>query len=210
MASKREILIIRHGATRLNNDDTSVDRIRGWKDIPLSEEGRKEAHRLAGKVARLLPDVIVCSNLKRAVETAEIVAKRCQLKVAEKTKAFRPWNVGKFAGELSSKAVPVLVEYAEEAPNEKVPDGESFNQFKLRLLTGLSDALAKYEGLLAIVTHHRDERLLHAWKEAGFSPEGELDMKEFGKKGEPTGGLSTLEVPLSALNKAVGNTEEAS
>jgi hypothetical protein len=36
----RHIIISRHGATPLNNDDVSVDRIRSWKDIALSPDSR--------------------------------------------------------------------------------------------------------------------------------------------------------------------------
>ena len=38
--SIRKIYVIRHGATALNsqNGDGSVDKIRGWSDVPLSDK----------------------------------------------------------------------------------------------------------------------------------------------------------------------------
>ena len=39
-------ILVRHGATKLNNaEDESADRIRGWQDAPLSDDGRNEAQR---------------------------------------------------------------------------------------------------------------------------------------------------------------------
>src|ERR1700724_2611339 len=112
----RTIELIRHGQTSHNSDDVSVDRIRGWKNIPLSDDGRKEAYRIAEKMARRKPDVIVTSDLKRAHDTAEIIAREMGMKVALVTKAFRPWNVGVWAGKVTSKALPVLIDYAENKP----------------------------------------------------------------------------------------------
>ena len=70
----RSIQIIRHGATNLNNDDVSVDRIRGWANVPLSDDGREEALRLADMITSNPPDVLVSSDLERALDTAKIIS----------------------------------------------------------------------------------------------------------------------------------------
>lgn len=199
----RTIELIRHGATALNNDDVSVDRIRGWKDIPLSEDGRKEAYRIAEKMAHKKPDVIVTSDLKRAHDTAEIIAKELGMKITLSTQAFRPWNVGTWSGAITSKAIPVLCEYAERKPDKPLPEGESFNSFRLRFLTGLSDVLDRYPGRIVLVTHHRGERLLKAWIAGGVSPDGYVVIKEFTKKGEHTGSIDDMVIPQDKLANAV-------
>ena len=48
----REVLVIRHASTRLNNDDAAIDRLRGWSDIPLSLQGMEQAKTLADEVAQ--------------------------------------------------------------------------------------------------------------------------------------------------------------
>lgn len=198
----REVQIIRHGATRMNNDDVSVDRIRGWIDVPLSADGKKEAHRVAEVIAKDPPDALVSSDLCRAHETAEIIAKACGVKLDRSSKDFRPWNVGEFAGKKAKEAVPVLAKYAGEEPDKPLPDGESFNTFRSRFLKGLLAALRKHDGRVAVVTHHRAERLLKGWAKAGFPKDGAIDEAEFSKKGEPTGHCEILKIPLAKLAAA--------
>ena len=200
--SERHLQLIRHGATRLNNDDVSVDRIRGWKDVPLSPDGKSEAESLAKVIAKNPPDALFSSDLCRAEETASIIAKACGLKMEKATKDFRPWNVGEFAGQKSKEAVPILAEYATETPDKPVPGGESFNSFRGRFFKGLLKALQSNDGLVAVVSHHRAERLLKAWAKAGFPKDGAIDEAEFSKKGEPTGHCEILKIPLARLATA--------
>jgi broad specificity phosphatase PhoE len=198
----RDVQVIRHGATSLNNDDVSVDRIRGWKDIPLSKEGKDEAHTLADKIVDDPPDTIVSSDLKRAHDTAKIISDKTGVPISDVSESFRPWNVGEYSGQVTSKAIPILGEYASEKPDEPIPGGESFNDFKDRFLSGVKSALSEYPGRIAIVTHHRGERLLHAWGKAGFPESGDIDVKEFNKKGEPTGTILSLKIPVGKLDGA--------
>ncbi|AZS14836.1 histidine phosphatase family protein [Paenibacillus lutimineralis] len=66
--------LIRHGLTDWNK----IGRIQGQSDIPLNEEGRSQARKLA---ERLLTDqeykwdFVITSGLSRAQETGEIIAK---------------------------------------------------------------------------------------------------------------------------------------
>lgn len=205
-AGTRTIRIVRHGATHLNNQDTSVDRIRGWKDVPLSEEGRKEAEKLAEKMAKDPPDHLVCSDLKRAHDTAKCIAKACDIPIDEVSSGFRPWNVGKYAGQSSKTAVPILCDYAINKPDEKVPEGESFNEFRSRFFKALDDVVGKYDRTIAVVTHHRGERLLSSWQAAGFPTDGTIDGKEFTKKGEGTAGEENMEIPVAKLKAAAEAT----
>jgi broad specificity phosphatase PhoE len=202
------IMIIRHGSTDLNDSKTSVDRIRGWKDIPLNEEGRAEAHKMADKLAKKPPDVLLTSDLKRASETAHIVSARIGVPVSERSEGFRPWNVGTYAGKLSSEAVPILSDYAKNKPDEKVPGGESFNDFKHRFFDHLAETLDKYNGNhVAIVTHYRNERLLEAWKAKGFPKSGEIDRKVFAEKGPAPAHVTEISIPRSRLETGPSMTK---
>lgn len=198
----RKIQLVRHGATRLNNNDISVDRIRGWKDIPLSEDGRKEAKRLGEKMQEEPPDFIVSSDLERTLETAAIISSKTKAPLKIVTKDFRPWNVGDYAGKLSKDVAPILADYAENHPTKAIPGGESFNAFRKRFFGGLAEVLDNKEGVPAIVTHHRGERLLHAWLKAGCPPDDSLDIREFNKKGEHTGAVMHLDLPIQKVKAA--------
>lgn len=202
----RKLMIIRHGATALNNDDVSVDRIRGWKDIPLSADGREEAEALANALRQSPPRVIVSSDLKRAHETAKIISERTGVPLAWVTKGFRPWNVGDYAGQKTEDAIPVLARYAKEKPDEKLPGGESFNSFKRRAFRALDEALNRFDGPVAIVTHHRIERLICAWVAADCPPDGEIDIWTFNQRGEHTGSVLRLMIPEVEIEAAERET----
>lgn len=66
----QKLYYIRHGLTELNVQG----RIAGHTETPLTNEGRKQAKR-AGKLAKKYDiDLITCSPLSRAVETAQLIA----------------------------------------------------------------------------------------------------------------------------------------
>lgn len=198
----RDVFVVRHGATALNNDDVSVDRIRGWKDIPLSDEGRQEAEHLAGDLITKHIDIIVASDLERARETADIISRITGVPVREVSKEFRPWNVGEYAGQLTSTSIPILIDYATNMPDNPLPGGESFNEFKARFLSGVSRVLSEYSGRVAVVTHHRGERLMEAWIAAGQPPDASIDCNVFCQKGEAPGEVTELEVNPVQLRMA--------
>ncbi len=195
--SWRKILLIRHGATALNSNDHTVDRIRGWSDWPLSEEGRLEAHNLAARFSQE-PGILFCSNLTRARQTAEIIARVRNIPL-EMSAAFLPWNVGIYVGANAADTVPELARFAVRKPLEAVPGGESFHTFRTRFFMGLLKALRENKGMIGIVTHQRNERLLKAWAKLGYPENGDIDVSEFTRKGETTGHCEIIKVPLDRL-----------
>jgi len=65
------IILVRHGETEWNR----VERFRGNADIPLSENGLKQAEFLARRImAQWTPVAIYTSPLSRAIRTAELIA----------------------------------------------------------------------------------------------------------------------------------------
>jgi len=64
------LLIVRHGQTSWNGSK----RFQGWTDIELDEVGREQALRAAVVLAAQEPDLIVSSDLSRALDTAQAVA----------------------------------------------------------------------------------------------------------------------------------------
>ena len=64
------ISTLRHAKTAYNEDK----RYAGSIDIPLSDKGRREAEEAAAKMKALRFDAVVTSRLRRAYETAKIIA----------------------------------------------------------------------------------------------------------------------------------------
>lgn len=71
------ITFVRHGETDANRQNI----IQGHADWPLNDEGRAQAERLSARVAKWQkrPTAIIASPLKRASETAAIIAKPLDL-----------------------------------------------------------------------------------------------------------------------------------
>ncbi len=177
----RSFLLIRHAATRLNRPDG--DRIRGWRDLPLSVEGERETAELARGLRGSGLRVVVTSDLTRAVQTGRAIAVETGA-VMEVDGRLRPWDVGEFTGELSAKVTPRLMGYVERA-GERVPGGEAFATFRDRAFAGIEGAM-RFAGArrLGIVTHHRVERLVKAWIAAGRPADRGIDEGVFGQRGE--------------------------
>ena len=71
------LYLVRHGQTPYNAEH----RIQGQLDIPLSDEGRRQAEELAERIKAEGPHVskLYCSELRRAGETARIIGRRLGL-----------------------------------------------------------------------------------------------------------------------------------
>ena len=65
------LILLRHGESTANADD----RFGGWRDYPLTEQGRREAADAATVLAKagLVPEAVHTSVLRRAVDTADLV-----------------------------------------------------------------------------------------------------------------------------------------
>jgi broad specificity phosphatase PhoE len=146
-------LLLRHGATPLSAER----RFAGRGDIPLTDEGRRQA---AAAAARLRErgglDVIVTSPLRRARRTAEAVAEASGAPLVvddDLVEAdFGTWEGLSFA-EASAKSPEEMTAWlgsADAAP----PGGESFADVARRVLRALDRLLEAYpERTVVLVSH---------------------------------------------------------
>lgn len=183
----------------MNNEDPLQDRVRGWKDVLLSDEGKREAYETGKHLRTGSPKGIVSSDLKRALETANIISEISKIPLLGAMKGLRPWDIGHYTGQLSEKVVPIIVRYAVNKPDMPIPGGESFDEFYRRFFSALMQVVRRYGNDIALVTHHRNERLLKAWAVEDFDKYGKINMVEFNQKGEHTGAVWSVDVPLDRL-----------
>ena len=152
-----KLLIIRHGHTSLNLPGRD-ERLRGWLDVPLDQEGLDEAADTADLVSRSFSvDAIVCSDLRRARQTAEVLRRQTRAAVTQ-TSDLRPWNLGVFCGQRVRDIIPFLT-LLNQHPDLAAPSGESFYQFYGRYAHRLQALLARAEesnDCVAVVTHVRN------------------------------------------------------
>jgi len=87
----RQIVLVRHGAT----DWSEAGRHTGWTDIPLNNDGLRQAATLARRLAPHTFELVLCSPLQRAVSTCRIAGYR---DVAELDADLREWSYGDYEG----------------------------------------------------------------------------------------------------------------
>ena len=149
------VYVARHGHTELNGKD----QIRGWSEATLDECGKLEAKRLAKEFKDIKFDVIYCSDLERAFETASAIRKFQPQAQMKSTMALRTMNFGKLQGvprEEVEDQVDALFRSWESLPWIPAPGGESIADFQGRLHTFIEQVLnaSEHETIL-IVTHMR-------------------------------------------------------
>lgn len=124
--------------------------------MPLSEEGRAQARRLAGRLRDDPFDVIYASDLSRAVETAAIVAKPHGLAVRTDPR-LREFDFGEWEGLTWDEIVatrPHLREHALTAASLYAPDGgETFAMVCERLRPFFDDLRSAPVSHAAVVMH---------------------------------------------------------
>jgi len=151
-----KLILVRHGKTVLNSLD-EAERLRGWMDVPLDEQGLREAEETAQRLSQYPVEHIYSSDLYRARQTADAVV-RATLAPIMHTPDLRPWNVGTLAGQRVKDILPILRQL-ELDPSLPAPGGESFLQFcdrYSRKLEELLDIANRSKTCIVAVTHVRN------------------------------------------------------
>ena len=154
------LYLVRHGATRL----TAEDRFAGDVGVDLSDDGRWQAERLGERLCREELTAIYCSPLSRTVETARIIASRCDLE-PQTLDGLREISHGRWEG-LTRREVEerFAEEYAawEEDPFTFAPEGgESGVAVLARALPAIRTIVTRHcEERVAVVSHKATIRLL--------------------------------------------------
>ena len=151
-----KLILVRHGHTPLNSPGAD-ERLRAWLDVPLDEQGLREAAETADKLTKYPIEVIYCSDLRRARQTAAVLRRRVKAPVTA-TKELRPWNLGAFGGQRVRDILPFL-NLLNQQPDLPAPSGESFYQFYGRYshrLRRLLDLAEVSKGYVLAVTHVRN------------------------------------------------------
>jgi alpha-ribazole phosphatase len=125
---------VRHGETELQ----SSLRYWGKTDVALGQIGLHQAEQLRDRLAMEKIDSIYSSELKRAADTADIIAARHNLKVIT-CPELREVDFGKLEGlefhEIHTQFPDVEKRWLARDPALVYPDGESLIDFQNRVIT---------------------------------------------------------------------------
>jgi len=149
------IFLIRHGETIL----TPFKKFSG--DGPLNPElthiGLEQAEKVAAAVAKLNPEVIIASPLKRTTQTAEALSKATGLPIVFEQAwiecSFGIWD-GLSIDEVKER-YPADYQSWISSTAFAPPEGESYDNVAMRVDAALSQIAAEYPGQrVAVVTHN--------------------------------------------------------
>ena len=147
------VILVRHGETAWNRER----RFQGWRDIPLSAEGRLQAEKTARALVACGAAAVYTSPLARARETAEIVAKPHRLGVTA-DEAFKEMSFGVWESltvDEARAAFPALYHAWREAPHTvRFDGGEDLATAAARAVAGLARLREAHGGGTVVLVSH--------------------------------------------------------
>lgn len=148
------ILLVRHGQTEWNRNE----RFRGRYDINLNEHGLEQARKTADRIAKAWkPTVVYSSPLKRAMQTAKIIAQRHNLHVLSNT-GLIDIDYGEWQGltpiEVSKKWPELFAVWSNNPENARVPGGESLIEVCDRVRIFLSKIIRLHADQTVLLVSH--------------------------------------------------------
>lgn len=136
------ICLIRHGQTDWN----AAGRIQGHEDTELNTLGRSQAAQTGAYLQQWTWDRIISSPLKRALETAEIIAQPLKLEPVEIMDAFMERDYGECSGMTAAQR-------QHSFPDGVIPRQETLETLQKRALAGLKVLTDEPQARILIVTH---------------------------------------------------------
>ncbi len=145
------ITFIRHAATDMTGTFC------GHSDPPVNALGQQQIKNMLALLSNEAWDAVYSSDLKRAIATAEPLARASHRRVAT-TVGLREIHFGKWEGltwqQIEQRDAAYAQRWIESFPSLPAPSGEAFASFERRVLGEMERILRIAEGnRIAIVTH---------------------------------------------------------
>ncbi len=158
------LLLARHGETTWNDEA----RYQGQTDIPLSARGQMEAERLAERLAHESIDAIYTSDLARARDTAQVVARRIDTALTLEPR-LREANLGEWQGLTYEQVRQRYFNDTDPLPAYMVdsppPGGECLRQLQVRLMSAIESIATQHDDESVLIVTHGGclKVLLYTW-----------------------------------------------
>jgi probable phosphoglycerate mutase len=178
------LYIVRHGESL---DNAGIAYPRTPEGSPLTELGRQQAHDLARHLANVHADAVIASDLLRARQTAEIIARDRGLEVRI-VPDLHERSVGSFGGRTGLEQLEEYRDKFEEYERgdqkakmawKLAEEWESLDEALERFLKAVEQVADDYRGKTAIVVSHgtvmRTLLIFAGWATLDQLPEGAID-----------------------------------
>ena len=150
-ATACRLLLVRHATA------AGKGRFLGQRDVALTSTGRRELPALWMKCSRFPVRAIYSSDLRRARETAEFVARNFGLDVNVRPQ-LREMHFGRWEGlswdQISRRFPRLAWLWIERFPRQAIPGAEPLHQFRRRIAAELREIVAANQGQCALVVTH--------------------------------------------------------
>lgn len=138
------VLLVRHSRPCISNHVS-------YKDWPLSDEGKRLALQAAEHVAKLKPGLICSSDERKAMETAEAIARHCCLDVNVVPDLREHDRTGVKWRDAATRQQELQALFAN--PDDVVFGRESGSQALQRLTAAIDRVTTRTSGPWVLVTH---------------------------------------------------------
>lgn len=172
-----ELILVRHGQTQWNKEQI----FRGSKDIELDKTGRKQAEALGERLKSRKIDAIYSSSLKRAMATAEAIARLQGLPVMVGPglvdMSFGEWE-GMAHQEVRQKYPKQYQVWRENPWKVKIPGASNIRDIQAQSMKAIRGLVEDnpLESTVVVVTHRVILKLI-LMKMLNMEPEGFWNIK---------------------------------
>ncbi len=177
---RNSYFVLRHG--RNNHQTEKPDLVYGWPNeeppCVLDLVGREQIKAAAEELAEENIDLIFSSDLLRTRQSAEIVAERLGIKEIHYDERLRDVNWGVFQGRTKKEAWEYYSHNMKEKFAKAVPEGESWNDCRDRMLACLEEIDSKHENRIILLVSHSDPLWLLEGALKGLNNQELLRSKE--------------------------------
>lgn len=178
-----ELIFLRHGETEWNR----ALRFQGQVDVPLNAVGLMQAQRLAVRLQSEQVDALVCSDLQRALQTAQPLGQALHLTPVCDA-GLREQNFGQVDGmrieDIQNDFPDEWAQWLQFDADYALPGAESQTQFHARVMAAVARHVAKRPRCLVVVAHG-----------------GVLDMVYRSAQGMSLSGPRQCLIPNAAVNR---------
>lgn len=147
------VFLLRHGETAWNK----LGRVMGRTQVPLGADGVQQIQKIAPLVAMLEPDAIYTSPLRRAVQTAKVVAAETKLPIC-KSEGLNEIAYGEWAGRYFEDLIDdeLYRRFIKSPAKTILPGGETISDVQRRGLEVIEEAAQKIPGGRFLFVSHGD------------------------------------------------------
>lgn len=142
-----KLYVVRHGQTEWN----ILKKMQGSADIPLNEKGKEQAYETKSNLENIDFDIIICSPLLRAKQTAEIINSDRNLNIIFDDR-LRERNYGEFEG--TSKSSFNYNDFWAYNKNLKYSKAENVQDFFKRIYNFLDEIKINYKEKNVLIVCH--------------------------------------------------------